>query len=79
MPLILPVNGVSPVWGNDCFIAENATIVGQVTMGNQCSVWFTAVVRGDVNTIEIGNKVNIKTVLSFTALTRRLQQKLETT
>ena len=60
MPLILPVNGVSPVWGNDCFIAENATIVGQVRMGNQCSVWFTAVVRGDVNTIEMGNKVNIQ-------------------
>jgi carbonic anhydrase/acetyltransferase-like protein (isoleucine patch superfamily) len=60
MPLILPVNGVSPVWGNDCFIAENATIVGQVTMGDQCSVWFTAVVRGDVNTIEMGNKVNIQ-------------------
>ncbi len=60
MPLILPVNGVSPLWGNDCFIAENATIVGQVTMGDQCSVWFTAVVRGDVNTIEIGNKVNIQ-------------------
>jgi len=60
MPLILPVNGVSPVWGNDCFIAENATIVGQVTMGDQCSVWFTAVVRGDVNTIVMGNKVNIQ-------------------
>ena len=60
MPLILPVNGVSPIWGDDCFIAENATIVGQVTMGDQCSVWFTAVVRGDVNTIEMGNKVNIQ-------------------
>ena len=60
MPLILPVNGVSPTWGDECFIAENATIVGQVTMGDQCSVWFTAVVRGDVNTIEIGNKVNIQ-------------------
>jgi carbonic anhydrase/acetyltransferase-like protein (isoleucine patch superfamily) len=60
MPLILPVNSVSPTWGDECFIAENATIVGQVTMGDHCSVWFTAVVRGDVNTIEIGNKVNIQ-------------------
>lgn len=44
----------------DCYIAENATVVGQVQMGNQCSVWFNAVVRGDVNRIEIGNKVNIQ-------------------
>jgi carbonic anhydrase/acetyltransferase-like protein (isoleucine patch superfamily) len=60
MPLILPVQGIKPIFGEDCFIAENATIVGQVTMGDQCSVWFTAVVRGDVNTITIGNKVNIQ-------------------
>jgi carbonic anhydrase/acetyltransferase-like protein (isoleucine patch superfamily) len=79
MPLILPVNGVSPVWGNDCFIAENATIVGQVTMGDQCSVWFTAVVRGDVNTIEMGNKVNIQEVPLFTVPIRKPEPKLETT
>jgi carbonic anhydrase/acetyltransferase-like protein (isoleucine patch superfamily) len=60
MPLILPVQGIKPIFGEDCFLAENATVVGQVTMGNQCSVWFTAVVRGDVNTITIGNKVNIQ-------------------
>jgi len=60
MPLILPVKGVSPRWGNDCFIAENATIVGDVTMGDNCSVWFNAVVRGDVNYIKIGDNVNIQ-------------------
>lgn len=60
MALILPVNGKSPVFGESCFIAPNATVVGQVIMGNHCSVWFNAVVRGDVNSIEIGNKVNIQ-------------------
>jgi carbonic anhydrase/acetyltransferase-like protein (isoleucine patch superfamily) len=60
MALILPVQGVSPVFGENCWLAENATVVGQVTMGSDCSVWFTSVVRGDVNTIEIGNKVNIQ-------------------
>ena len=59
-PLILPVNGVSPQIGPNCFIAPNATIVGKVEMGNDCSVWFSAVVRGDVNTIKIGNFVNIQ-------------------
>lgn len=60
MPLILPVKGKLPVWGNECFIAENSTIVGDVTMGDNCSVWFNAVVRGDVNYIKIGNNVNIQ-------------------
>lgn len=60
MPLILPVHNVHPRFGNDCFIAENATIAGDVVMGNQCSVWFQAVVRGDVHYIRIGNKVNIQ-------------------
>ncbi|MBC7913400.1 MAG: gamma carbonic anhydrase family protein [Pyrinomonadaceae bacterium] len=60
MPLILPVKGKSPQWGEDCFIAENATLVGEVYMGNNCSVWFNAVVRGDVNFIKIGNNVNIQ-------------------
>ena len=46
--------------GDDCFIAENATIVGDVEMGNNCSVWFNAVIRGDVNSIRIGNKSNIQ-------------------
>lgn len=60
MPLILPVKDKNPAWGNDCFIAENATIVGDVTMGNKCSVWFNAVIRGDVNYIKIGNNTNIQ-------------------
>lgn len=60
MPLILPVKGKIPSWGSDCFIAENSTLVGDVVMGNNCSVWFNAVVRGDVNYIKIGNNVNIQ-------------------
>jgi carbonic anhydrase/acetyltransferase-like protein (isoleucine patch superfamily) len=60
MPVILPVKGVSPVMGADCFIAPNATIVGAVEMGDQCSVWFNAVIRGDVNKITLGNKVNVQ-------------------
>jgi carbonic anhydrase/acetyltransferase-like protein (isoleucine patch superfamily) len=60
MPVILHVNGVYPKFGNNCFIAPNATIVGNVEMGDDCSIWFNAVVRGDVNTIRIGNKVNIQ-------------------
>ncbi|EHQ27328.1 gamma carbonic anhydrase family protein [Mucilaginibacter paludis] len=60
MPLILPVNDKNPTWGNDCFIAENATIVGDVIMGDNCSVWFNAVIRGDVNTITIGHNTNIQ-------------------
>ena len=60
MPLILPVKGVSPVWGKDCFIADNSTLVGDVILGDNCSVWFNAVIRGDVNFIKIGNNVNIQ-------------------
>ncbi|RYE26896.1 MAG: gamma carbonic anhydrase family protein [Sphingobacteriaceae bacterium] len=60
MPLILPVKDKFPVIGNDCFIAQNATIVGDVTIGKNCSVWFNAVVRGDVNSIKIGDYTNIQ-------------------
>jgi carbonic anhydrase/acetyltransferase-like protein (isoleucine patch superfamily) len=60
MAIILPVEENTPKWGKDCFIAPNATIVGDVIMGNECSVWFNAVLRGDVNSILIGNKVNIQ-------------------
>src|SRR5690349_3140843 len=60
MAIILPVEGVHPQMGENCFIAPNATIVGDVIMGNECSIWFNAVVRGDVNSIRIGNKVNIQ-------------------
>ncbi len=60
MPVILPVEDKHPQFGNNCFIAPNATIVGDVILGDDCSVWFNAVVRGDVNYIRIGNKVNIQ-------------------
>lgn len=60
MKIIKPVRGISPVIPEDCYVAENATIVGEVTLGSQCSVWFNAVVRGDVHSIMIGNKVNIQ-------------------
>jgi carbonic anhydrase/acetyltransferase-like protein (isoleucine patch superfamily) len=60
MALILPVRGISPVFGKDCFLADNATITGEVVMGDECSVWFSAVIRGDVNSITIGNRVNIQ-------------------
>ena len=60
MPVILPVKGVMPVMGSNCFLAPNATVVGEVVMGDECSVWFNTVIRGDVNYIRIGNKVNIQ-------------------
>lgn len=58
--LIKSVNGKSPSIPADCFVAENATIIGDVSFGEGCSVWFNAVLRGDVNFIKIGNKVNIQ-------------------
>ena len=60
MALIKTVRGFTPEHGENCYFAENATIVGDVKMGNDCSVWFSAVVRGDVNAIRMGNKVNIQ-------------------
>src|SRR5690554_1545416 len=60
MPIIKSVKGKYPQIAADCYIAENATIVGEVTIGTQCSVWFNAVIRGDVHYIKIGNKVNIQ-------------------
>ena len=58
--LLKSVRGFTPKYGKDCFFAENATIIGQVIMGDNCSVWFQAVVRGDVNAIIIGDRVNIQ-------------------
>ena len=60
MALIRSVKGVNPVFGKNCFLADNATITGDVVMGDDCSVWFNAVVRGDVHYIRIGNNVNIQ-------------------
>lgn len=58
--IIKELNGVTPKFGTDCFLAENCAIVGDVEMGDQCSVWYNAVIRGDVNYIRLGNKVNIQ-------------------
>ncbi|PSR56701.1 gamma carbonic anhydrase family protein [Adhaeribacter arboris] len=60
MPLLLPVKDKFPAFGENCFIAENATIVGDVVFGADCTIWFNAVIRGDVNSIRIGNKTNIQ-------------------
>lgn len=60
MSIIKSVEGKHPQIADDCYIAENATIVGEVTIGTQCSVWYNAVIRGDVHYIKIGNKVNIQ-------------------
>ena len=60
MALIRSVRGFTPQIGNDCFLAENATIVGDTVIGDGCSIWFNAVLRGDVNSIRIGNHVNIQ-------------------
>ena len=58
--LTKPVNGKGPQWGRNCYFSENATIVGDVTLGDDCSVWFCAVLRADVDGIRIGNRVNIQ-------------------
>lgn len=60
MALIKKLNGKAPVFGENCFIAENATIIGNVEMGNECSVWYNAVIRGDVHYIRMGNRVNVQ-------------------
>jgi carbonic anhydrase/acetyltransferase-like protein (isoleucine patch superfamily) len=60
MSIILPIKGIYPKMGDNCFVAPNAAIIGDVIMGDECSVWFNTVIRGDVNSIRIGNKVNIQ-------------------
>lgn len=60
MALMIPLHNKIPQFGKNCYFAPNATIIGEVTMGDDCSIWFNAVVRGDVNSIVIGNKVNIQ-------------------
>ena len=59
MALIKTIKGLAPKWGRDCYFSENATIVGEVTMGDECSIWFNAVVRGDVAPITIGDRTII--------------------
>lgn len=60
MAIIESVRGFTPVMGKDCFLASNAVVVGDVVMGDECSVWYSTVLRGDVNSIRIGNRVNIQ-------------------
>lgn len=60
MALIKSVRGFTPKFGENCFLADNATIIGDVIIGDNCSIWFNTVLRGDVNSIRIGNKVNIQ-------------------
>ncbi|HCC93469.1 MULTISPECIES: gamma carbonic anhydrase family protein [Empedobacter] len=60
MAIIKELNGHTPKFGENCFLADNAVVVGEVEMGNDCSIWFSAVVRGDVHYIKMGNKVNIQ-------------------
>ncbi|WP_071134192.1 gamma carbonic anhydrase family protein [Millionella massiliensis] len=60
MALIRPLKGITPTIGDNCFLAETAALIGDVTMGNDCSIWYGAVLRGDVNPIRLGNRVNIQ-------------------
>jgi NDP-sugar pyrophosphorylase family protein len=60
MALIKSVRGFDPIIGENCYLADNATIIGDVVIGNDCSIWFNAVLRGDVNSIRIGDRVNIQ-------------------
>src|SRR5690606_28488371 len=60
MALIKELLGKKPTFGNDCFLAETAVIIGDVTMGDRCSIWYNAVLRGDVHYIKIGDQVNIQ-------------------
>jgi carbonic anhydrase/acetyltransferase-like protein (isoleucine patch superfamily) len=78
MALIKTLLGKTPQFGDNCFLTENATIVGDVVMGNECSVWFNAVIRGDVHYIKIGNKVNIQDGAIIHALIRNRPPTLAT-
>ena len=60
MAIIKPLRGFTPAFGKDCFLADTAVVIGDVIMGDACSIWFNAVVRGDVHYIRMGNKVNVQ-------------------
>lgn len=60
MALIIPVRGFVPKFGKNCFLAPNATLIGDIEMGDECTIWFNAVVRGDVNSIRMGNRCNVQ-------------------
>jgi gamma-carbonic anhydrase len=76
MPLIQSVRGFTPEFGENCFLAENATVVGQVKIGSHCSIWFNAVVRGDVSPIFIGNYTNIQDGVIIHATYQRNETKI---
>lgn len=71
MAIIRSLRGFTPKIGKNCFIAENAVIIGDVTIGDDCSIWYGVVLRGDVNTIQIGNRVNIQDNASVHTLYQR--------
>mgnify|MGYP003647556525 CR=1 FL=1 len=60
MAIVKSIKGISPKMGENCFLAENATLVGDIEMGDECSIWYSAVIRGDVNSVRMGNKVNVQ-------------------
>ena len=60
MPFLQTVQGKTPHWGERCFLADNATLAGDITMGDDCSVWYGAVIRADVDAVVIGNRVNVQ-------------------
>tara|TARA_R110000850_G_scaffold90861_2_gene193301 strand:+ start:123 stop:635 length:513 start_codon:yes stop_codon:yes gene_type:complete len=60
MALVKSIKGISPRMGENCFLAENATLLGDIEMGDDCSIWYSAVIRGDVNSVRMGNKVNVQ-------------------
>lgn len=60
MALVKSIKGISPRMGENCFLAENATLIGDIEMGSDCSIWYSAVIRGDVNSVRMGNKVNVQ-------------------
>lgn len=60
MAIVRELNGITPIIGDNCFLAETAVIIGDVKMGDDCSIWYGSVLRGDVNSITLGNKVNIQ-------------------
>ena len=76
MALIKSVRGFTPEIGENCFLADNATIIGDVKIGNDCSIWFCTVLRGDVNSIRIGNGVNIQDGACYILYTRSQPSKL---
>lgn len=60
MALIISVRGFTPKMGKNCFLAPNATLIGDVEIGDECTIWFNAVLRGDVNSIRMGNRCNVQ-------------------